>query len=214
MNKLIFLLLFISSLSFTTLAQEVKLTWKPNTEPDLAGYKIYQSTNFFETPSTNFINVNAPLTNVTTTVEFDRVQAYRLTAYNTAELESEPSNEVRFQMLLAAPYATNSFTLTGFTNWQSAILSTPPTNGVITGTPPNIFYHRTNATAIKDNFVYSIEKRPLMSAGTNKVYTLLETRSAIKIDGNLSEWPFAYTLVHPTFYIPKGSNGTSTTFEL
>ena len=148
---------------------EVRMVWRPNIEPDLAGYKMYQSTNFFNTPSTNFITILAPSTNATSTVEFGRVQAYHLTAYNTAGLESDPSNEIRFQMLLAAPDATNSFTLTGFTNWQSAILTRPPTNGVITGTPPNIFYRRTNATAIKDNFVYSIEKQPLVSAETNVI---------------------------------------------
>jgi hypothetical protein len=131
---------------------EVRMGWNPNTEPDLAGYRMYQSTNFFNTPSTNFITVIAPSTNASSVVDFDNVYAYHLTAYNTTGLESEPSNEIRFQLLMASPRLTNSFTLTGFTNWQSAILTKPPTNGIITGNPPNISYRRTNATAIKDNF--------------------------------------------------------------
>ena len=208
MKKIIAIGMFLATIVYGWSA-DVKLTWSPNSEIDLAGYRLYQSTNFFNTPITNFISINAPNTNITTTIDIGPTYAYHLTAYNTSGLESDPSNEVRFRMLLAAPNVTNAFTLTGFTNWQSAILTRPPTNGVITGTPPNIFYRRTNATAIKDNFTYSIEKRPVMSDGNNKTYTLLQTRSTIKIDGDLSEWPFAHILVHPTFSIPKGSNSSN-----
>jgi hypothetical protein len=110
------------------------------------------------------------LTSTTTTVELGSVYAYHLTAYNTAGLESDPSNEIRFQLLLASPNTTNNFTLTGFTNWQSAVLTEYPTNGTLTGTPPDLVYIKTNPLAIKDGFVYSIERRPIVSPRSTFVF--------------------------------------------
>lgn len=169
MNKVLISLVFIFSLCFVS-AQEVRFKWKPNSESDLAGYRLYSSTNLFVSNFTNFVDVGN-VTNATYELKTSGTTAFYITAYNTAKLESDPSNELRFRLLLAtaASNITNSFTLTGFTNWQSAILTKSPTNGIITGTPPNIFYRSTNVTATKDNFTYSIQKQPM--AGTEHPVT-------------------------------------------
>jgi hypothetical protein len=68
--------------------QPVTLAWDPNSEPDLAGYRIYYGT----TELTNVANCG----NVTQfPMKLGRgVWTFYATAYNTSGLESEPSNMV------------------------------------------------------------------------------------------------------------------------
>lgn len=198
---------------------QVRLHWNPpESGPDLAGYYLYESLNFFEVdPLAPLQDIDEAYTNTTAMIEIGQIHAFHLTAYNTYGLESDPSNEIRFQLLTLPSKGTNAndMLMLGFTNWASAVLTKPPTNGIIVGVPPNIQYYRTNFASYKDGFIYNIEKRDLVSDGRTKVYTVMDARNqTITVDGNLSEWPSnVYELVNPVFYIPKTNGVTPVTFE-
>ena len=91
------LLILLSVLLFcsTVWATEVCLVWDANTEPDLAGYRIYQSLE------SGVYSFDAPIEDVpvgTETVTFMVLKKGRVywvaTAYDDGGLESGPSNEV------------------------------------------------------------------------------------------------------------------------
>jgi fibronectin type 3 domain-containing protein len=94
MKKLVFTVLFlISCLSVS--AAELALIWDANSEPDLAGYKVYRGTT-----SRQYTKV-ADLGLVTTysetvSVPEDKVTTfyYAVTAFDDSGLESDYSNEV------------------------------------------------------------------------------------------------------------------------
>ncbi len=74
----------------------VQLAWNPNTETDLAGYRIYSGTSpgSYTRPMINVGNVNAyTVTNLTATTTYYFV----VTAYDSAGNESLRSNEVAVQ---------------------------------------------------------------------------------------------------------------------
>lgn len=92
--KKLFLVLIMVLFAANAFAADVTLTWDANTEPDLAGYKVYTGTNSG--------NYDAPVdvgnvTEYTMTDLQDGVFHYFvLTAYDneTPSLESDYSNEV------------------------------------------------------------------------------------------------------------------------
>jgi uncharacterized protein (TIGR02597 family) len=79
---------------FSTSAAIATLVWDPNTEPDLAGYYVYfgpvntppQKLDVHNVTSLTFTNLDAGVT-----------YAFYATAYNTAALESNPSQQVTFR---------------------------------------------------------------------------------------------------------------------
>ncbi len=73
-------------------AQSVTLEWDPNTEPDLAGYKVYYGTapRTYGTP----ITLGKVTTYTVTGLTPGTTYYFAVTAYNTAGLESGFSNEV------------------------------------------------------------------------------------------------------------------------
>jgi hypothetical protein len=76
-------------------ASDVTLVWDPNTDPDLAGYKIY-----WGTASRTYTN-NVDVGNVTTyTIKGlpDGVVYFAATAYDKQKLESPYSNEVSISL--------------------------------------------------------------------------------------------------------------------
>lgn len=80
--------------SYFAVADSVTLVWDPNTEPDLAGYRIHYGTSSGQWNTT--IDVGN-VTNVTISGLARGVTYYFVaTAYNTANLESDPSNEVSY----------------------------------------------------------------------------------------------------------------------
>lgn len=86
------LLLLTLALLTAFTAGALVLSWDPNSETDLSGYKLYQSVSTTNGPWLNIATVGK-----VTTVTFTQsvpVAFYRLTAFNTAMLESEPSNIV------------------------------------------------------------------------------------------------------------------------
>jgi hypothetical protein len=74
-------------------AQSVTLAWNANSEPDIAGYKIYYRSADGGTPevidvgNTTTFSVSIPGSGTT---------YFRVTAYNNASLESQPSPEVSY----------------------------------------------------------------------------------------------------------------------
>ncbi len=73
-------------------AAEVNLAWDPNTEPDLAGYKVYYGLG-----SRNYdhvMDVGNSTSCVVTGLEQGRTYYFAATAVNTANIESDFSNEV------------------------------------------------------------------------------------------------------------------------
>ena len=73
-------------------AAEVNLTWDPNTEPDVAGYKVYYGLG-----SRNYdhvMDVGNSTICVVTGLEQGRTYYFAATAVNTANIESDFSNEV------------------------------------------------------------------------------------------------------------------------
>jgi len=92
MKKLVFILLFL----FTTIgfSNTVSLQWDANSEPDVAGYKIYYGTN------SGIYFVSIDVGNVTTTTVGNLKPGityyFAATAYNVSRLESDRSNEVSY----------------------------------------------------------------------------------------------------------------------
>ena len=82
---------------FTTVihAASVTLSWDANTEPDLAGYRIYYSKTSGGYTTSNRLNVAESQTSVTITGLTLYTRYYFVaTAYNTDGYESDYSNEV------------------------------------------------------------------------------------------------------------------------
>jgi hypothetical protein len=87
------IMLFMLIFSTQSFAAQVTLTWDPNSEPDLAGYKLYYGNS-----SGNY-QWNIDVGNVTSyslTLAPGIIYHLAATAYNTQGLESGFSNEVEF----------------------------------------------------------------------------------------------------------------------
>jgi hypothetical protein len=85
-------------LLFATLAvahaRNVTLAWDPNTEPDLAGYRVYYGTESGVYSNTLDVGnaTQVTISNLTTGIAYYFV----VTAYNTLGIESLPSEQVSF----------------------------------------------------------------------------------------------------------------------
>lgn len=73
-------------------AQTVIVTWDANTEPDLAGYKIYYGTQ--SRTYDTIINIGADTIKLLNGFEVDKEYFFAVTAYDSAGNESEYSDEV------------------------------------------------------------------------------------------------------------------------
>lgn len=96
------------------LAADVKLQWDPNTESDLAGYRLYQNQDSVALPFTRVQDIPKGTTTATVTgLDSAHSYSFAVTAYNTAGMESAYSNIVTIP---ASPIAPNglkwSLTLT------------------------------------------------------------------------------------------------------
>lgn len=98
MTLLFALIVFISQ------SGAVTLQWDPNSEPDLAGYRVYRKAVPVET---EFKNLTPELVTETTytdsTVERGAIYQYYVTAWNTANYSSDPSNIVEVTIPLEEP---------------------------------------------------------------------------------------------------------------
>jgi len=116
---LVSLLLFFSFLSSAALGSEVKIAWQPNSEDDLAGYKIYYGTGSLS--YTTVIDVGSPaLENGLVTVAMDSFSSgltyyISATAYNDSGLESDLCPEVVWKSSVPPP-PVNSAPVAGDTH--------------------------------------------------------------------------------------------------
>lgn len=92
MKKILIFVLFIFSVFEGFSTYRVLLTWDPNKETDIAGYRIYYGTN------SRLYSVIIDVGNVTNTIVTNLSSSttfyFAATAYNTSSLESDLSEEV------------------------------------------------------------------------------------------------------------------------
>lgn len=84
----------VSLIAQNCFAAEIHLTWNPNPETDLAGYKVY-ATDLTTSARTSF-DVGLQ-TEASFAPETGKSYSFTVTAYNFAGLESGPSQEVRYE---------------------------------------------------------------------------------------------------------------------
>ena len=85
-------------------ASGVTLAWDPNSEPDIAGYILhYGITSGHYATSVNVGNVT---TNTVTSLTANVNYFFAVTAYNTAGLESDFSNEISYMADTVVPTVT------------------------------------------------------------------------------------------------------------
>jgi len=97
-NSIVISLILSLTLLFSSIESvaQIKLAWDPNTEPDVAGYRVY-----YGTASRNYgapINVGNATTYTLNGLSPAVVYYIAVTAYNTANYESAYSNEVSGQI--------------------------------------------------------------------------------------------------------------------
>ncbi|MEO0189460.1 MAG: T9SS type A sorting domain-containing protein [candidate division WOR-3 bacterium] len=73
--------------------KKVKLTWRQNTEADLAGYKIYRSNISYQYSTTPYATILAPETTFIDTLPLEGMNYYVATAYDNLNNESGFSNQ-------------------------------------------------------------------------------------------------------------------------
>ena len=102
--------------SVSALAAEVTLAWDPNTEPDLAGYRIYYGSapGVYGTTITIGMQTTYAVTNLSPGTWY-----FAITAFNTSGLESGYSNEV--STTITAPPMLSSMTGASITETSATI---------------------------------------------------------------------------------------------
>lgn len=97
MKKIIVFLLLVVIAAFTLRSASVTLAWDANSEPDLAGYRLYSGTN-----GSGIHTLLADVGNVTlvtvSNLTLGATYYFVVTAYNTSGLESTPSNEISYKV--------------------------------------------------------------------------------------------------------------------
>lgn len=88
-------------------SQQVTFAWDPNQESDLAGYKLYYTLD--GSGVTNNVDVGNQITTTVTGLQEGGNYIFYVTAYDTAGLESDPSNPVTYRIPIPnhAPTAAN-----------------------------------------------------------------------------------------------------------
>ncbi len=74
-------------------AMDVKLQWDPNSESDLAGYKVYYGVEDLSNPVQQDVNLQTDA--IISALDPDRNYTFAVTAYNTSGQESSYSNVVK-----------------------------------------------------------------------------------------------------------------------
>jgi len=82
--------------SSNSIVASVRIAWDPNPETDLAGYRVHRG----EAPGTRLESRSVGLvtTNDWTGLLPGVTNYFTVTAYNTAGLESDPSNEIAYEV--------------------------------------------------------------------------------------------------------------------
>ena len=113
MRTLIITILLLA-LAVCAHAADVTLTWDPNTEADLAGYRLYQKADSATPPFVKVQEIQKGTTTASVTgLDSSHSYSFAVTAYNTAGMESAYSNVVTIPAAPIAPAGLKwSLTLT------------------------------------------------------------------------------------------------------
>ena len=104
-------------------ASAASITWDPNTEPDIAGYRIY--TGSFTRNYTNILTIpSGPNIRITNEIAINGIQFVAVTAFNTSGLEGDFSNEISITSRPSAPKSVRQV-IEG-TTWQLRTNKTTP----------------------------------------------------------------------------------------
>jgi hypothetical protein len=145
--------LVLSPASASAITESARITWSPNSEPDLAGYVVRWGPLGGKPTSESYVGLN-------TTIVVDGLQRgwiyqFFVSAYNSSSLEGPPSQAVNYQAgPNAIPVALDSLvvtpeetpipiTLAGSDPDESPVtfaIITPPAFGTLSGTPPDLVY--------------------------------------------------------------------------
>jgi hypothetical protein len=108
--------IFAISLSGLALAKDIGFVWDPNSEGDLAGYRLYESqtSGQYTYGPGNAVKDIAAGTETVNIVKGDGTYYWVLTAYDTSGNESGPSNEVTYTVDETGPSPPTNFRFT----WQ------------------------------------------------------------------------------------------------
>lgn len=98
----------LALLIFTATATDVTLKWDANAETDLAGYRVYQAIGTNDFVRINTVPVSPSPTATVTNINSGLTNRFFVTAYNTANLESDPSNIVAVRL----PFSPTNLTAT------------------------------------------------------------------------------------------------------
>jgi hypothetical protein len=111
-------------------AQSVTLAWNPDPDPNLAGYRLYCGTT--RGVYTQRIEVGKATTTSVSNLAAGRTYFFAVTVYNTAYMESAPSNEVAYTVPASTPTPartpTSTSTSTPASSTPSISISVSPTN--------------------------------------------------------------------------------------
>jgi hypothetical protein len=151
----------------------VQLAWDPNTEPDVAGYRIY-----YGSPPGKYnqvIDVGDVTTAKIDHLLVGQTYSFHATCYNTAGLESDPSNSVEYLVPSSVPAnnqpVADPLTLTTTVNTPIDLLLTgsdpdddpltfhviePPLHGSLAGDPPQLTYTPDTDYTGLDSFTFVV----------------------------------------------------------
>jgi hypothetical protein len=134
------------------------LEWDAIDNVACLGYRVYWKESTNPAPY-NVTNISGRLnTNVTLVTSPSVVYEAYVTGLSTNNNESDASGMVRFQNFYVSGIGKSTpLTLgdLGTTNFPGFVLKQQPTNGVITGTAPNVIFTPSQTFGSKDMFVYS-----------------------------------------------------------
>jgi hypothetical protein len=147
MKKLkIFLTMLFAALTMGATASSVTIGWNPSTDPEVLSYNVYyklSSTNVWTTT-----NVVGQL-NTTATLPIRQFALYQYYVTSvitnsaiTGQLESEPSNQVRFQSFYVMGTRTTFMRLSDVNAANIPLFTavTSPTKGALAGNPPTLAF--------------------------------------------------------------------------
>jgi hypothetical protein len=108
--------------------QSVTLAWNPDPDPNLAGYRLYCGTG--RGVYTQRIEIGKATTTSVSNLAAGRTYFFAVTVYNTAYMESPPSNEVSYTVPASTrtPRPTPPPTPTPASSTPSISISVSPTN--------------------------------------------------------------------------------------
>lgn len=145
------------SISAAEAANTITVGWEPNVESDVLSYNVYFKPAV--SPTWGITNV-VGRTNSSATLPVVPLTLYQyyVTAAGTNSLESEPSNQIRYQLFYVNASKPTIFTLAdvNVSNFPSFVPGLRPAFGTLGGTVPMVvFTPSNNITFTKDVFSYS-----------------------------------------------------------